>query len=136
MSFVEALNQTARVYRGTVFVDSLGEERIAWQYVDTVRCRVRLTRPYPLVKLGVQELVTAMILTEYLPRLKEEPKARWRFDVDDGRTYLVVYPKDPMGRRHHLENAARVLDEVPSTWFVLADGAGGGEEFGAPEVIG
>lgn len=89
---------------------STGDEVITWSSVRTnVPCLARLQPFVADLKPGTSRVATHTILTLILHEVLDDPKADWRFLVDE-REYLIVEPRNPANRNHHMESHCRRLD--------------------------
>lgn len=109
MSFDSLLRQRATLQKGTIVQSGTGDEIVTWSTVESnVPCLVRLQPFLADLQPGTSRVATHTVLTNLLRGVLDDPKAAWKFVVE-GREYLIVEPRNPAARDHHMESHTRRL---------------------------
>lgn len=113
MSFSDGLLNSVVIEHRSITSNATGEEEEVYTDGATIPASVQDRTPSELAIPDVDGplVINAVVFTNYRTDIRHLDRLR-QVDVTPARTYVVVDPKDPAGRHHHLEVDATRLETV------------------------
>lgn len=113
MSFADLLTNSVVIEHRSITSNSTGEEEEVYTDGATIPASVQDRTPLQLASPDVDGplLINAVVFTTYRSDIAHLDRLR-QVDVSPEKRYLVLDPKDPAGRHHHLEIDAQRIEVV------------------------